>query len=258
MKRLILCLLAALLLTGCNLRNRQDSRNFIPSGGSKEETKPTVPSSSGKEEDPPVSSSPVKEIKSVEGSCTYDGRNYNYAYYLPYLDLSGSYAAGCNAEIETNYGEPIREAEQAVEDGELPELLEVGYETWQYDKVLCLLVYSVETVSRERHESQYTVNAITGNPVTSEEVLTAAGMSREDFLGCLHDAVAAFYEQAFGPYYDPSDFHYTEGLNGTLAPGLLSTSVPVSVTKNGVLLAAVTIVQPSGVVSSAQIEIPGD
>lgn len=256
MKRLILCLLAALLLTGCNLRNRQDSRNFIPTGGSKEETRPVVPSSSAKEEDPPILSSPVKEIKALEGSYVYGGETIEYKFYLPYLDLSGAHAVGCNAEIEEGYGEPIRAAEKAMENRELPALREVDYETWQYGDVLCLLIYRVETESGERHESLYTVNARTGGAVTAEEVLTAAGMTEEAYRERLHDAVAAFYEQAFTPFYDPEDFHYIEGLNGTLE--LLNTAAPASVTKQGVLVAAVNIVEPSGVTSAAQVEIPAD
>ena len=252
MKRMLVCLLIFVLLTGCTLRNRQDSRNFIPENRSKE-TKASVHRQSGGEE-PVIVSSPVKEIKHLEGTCTYGGETVSYSYRLPYLDLSGSYAAGCNGEIETGFGEPIRAAEKAMEDRGLPEVSRVGYETWQYDQVLCLLVYRVETRGGERHESLYTVNASTGSAVTADEVLTAAGVTRETFRKGLDDAVREFYADSFGPYYEPDDFRYTEGKNKTLA--VLDKAEPVSLTEQGIPVAAVTVIDPTGVATTARIPVP--
>ena len=255
MKRVILCLLAVLLLTGCNLRNRQDSRNFIPENVSKDTR---APAPVHKETEEPIFSTPVKEINSQEGTYTYGGETIEYSYHLPYLDLTGAYAAGCNAEIEAGFGEPIRAAVKAMNDRRLPALSKVDYEIWQFDQVLCLLVYRIDTATGERRESQYTVNAVTGSAVTADEILTAAGMSAETFRRNLRDAAAGFYAEAFGTFYEPDDFRYEEGLNRTLADGLLNTASPISLTKQGVVLAAVTIIDPAGAVSTARVPVPSN
>ena len=64
MKRMLLCLLCLLLLTGCHLKNRQDSRNFVPENRSNE-TNP--PAASAKPEEPELTGTPLKEIKTLEG-----------------------------------------------------------------------------------------------------------------------------------------------------------------------------------------------
>ena len=253
MKRMLLCLLCLLLLTGCHLKNRQDSRNFVPENRSNE-TNP--PAASAKPEEPELTGSPLKEIKTLEGSYVYGGETVNYSYCLPYLDLSGDYAVGCNAEIEAEFGEPIREAQKAMEERRLPKLSQVGYESWQYGNVLCLMVYRVQTLDGERFEALYTVNALTGSAPTPDELFAAAGTTRDSFREKLHDAIADFYAETFGAYYDPEDFHYLEGLNSTLAQGLLDTVVPVSLTKTGELLAAVTVIDPAGAASTARIPVP--
>ena len=259
MKRLMICLLAALLtavllLTGCNLQNRQDSGNFVPTGGSKE-TKTTDPHPT-KPDEPVIISTPVKEIKSLEGTYTYGGETIVYSYRLPYLDLSGNHAAGCNAEIEADFGEPIRAAEKAMEDRRLPELSEVGYEVWQFGDILVLKLYRVETEGGERTEALYTVNAATGEAAAAADLLSAAGVSEQKYPDLLRAAADSFYEETFGSYYDPDDLRYSEGKNRTLEPGLLNTAVPISLTEEGVLVVAVTVIDPTGTVSTARIPVP--
>ncbi len=258
MKRLMLFLTAVLLLaallTGCDLKNRQDSRNFVPTGGSKE-TKATEPRQT-KPDEPVIIPTPVKEIKTVEGTFSAGGDSVTSSYRLPYLDLSGAHAVGCNAEIEADFGEAIRAAEKAMAEGELPELTRIGYETWQYDNILCLQVFRIEIGTGKRTDTVYTVNALSGEAAAASDLLMAAGVNQKKYPQLLRAAAEQFYEDTFAAGYSPEDIHYNEGKSRTLEAGLLNTAVPASLTEDGELVVVITVIDPTGTVSTARITVP--
>ena len=254
MKRLLPLLLILLLLVGCDLRNRQDSEDFIPTG--------TFANSYGNDdvgrgEEPltPQEKSAVKTVQSYYGEVPLTQPVRSYSYQLPMIDLAGAHAAGCNRDIEDFFGSLIRLSMEAMERYEEPLLERLTYASYTIAGILTL---RVDRRDFDGSESQawYTVDAKTGEEVTVKRLFAAAGVSG-DPQTVLDEAVEKLFESRFGSAgaagvgtpWSTARFRTTEALRPL-------TSNRMHLNENGSLTVAVELFSPNGGSSVEELILP--
>ena len=166
MKRLLPLLLVLLLvLTACDLRNRQSSEDFIPTGTMSQ----NVGWNAGGELDTrePMERSTVKTVQFWQGEIPLTEPVRSYSYQLPFIDLDGAQAAGCNQEIEERFGLLITQSLEAMERFEDPILERLSYSSFVKSGILTLRVDWVE-FDGMTSTAWYTVNAQTGEATAGE------------------------------------------------------------------------------------------
>jgi hypothetical protein len=195
MKRAILLLLILLFLAGCDLRNRQSSEDFIPTGTYRAD-EPAASRAEGGDPYQMGESSVVKTVLSYAGEQPLGDRILSYSFQLPMIDLGGAQAMGCNQEIEDRFGTLIRQSMEAMERFEQPALVNVRYSSYVCGQILTLRVDSRDPEGNES-SAFYTVNAETGEAVSVSELFAAAGVSGQPET-VLHEAVEALFVRRYG------------------------------------------------------------
>ena len=254
MKRILSILLAVLLLTACNPVGRQDSENFIPSdagshslrpsGGEIQPVKPGgLPGSEG---------DTVKTVLSYKGEIPLSQPVRYYSYELPMIDLTGSYAAACNQEIEVTYGSLIRQGLEDMENYRDPALETLRWSSFVHGGILTLRI-DQRNGDGSSNTAYYTVDASTGREVSLEALGAAAGIS-----GDLREALKAAVTERYGQLYGSGqgDSGYTTALNKTLAQLSELRAQQIHMTESGTLVAAYGCYAPQGGVSMDEVSLP--
>jgi len=197
MKRGILLLLAVLfLLTACDLRNRQSSEDFVPTGTEAPGTAASWISGNDNEPFLPQERSAVKTVLAYDGEIPLTQPAELYSYRLPMIDLDGAQAVGCNLEIEERYGALIDQSLQAMERYEDPILQRLSYTSYVIGEVLTLRVDRLD-LDGSASSAWYTVNAKTGEEVSVAMLFAAAGIEG-DQKTVIADAVTELFVRHFG------------------------------------------------------------
>ena len=242
MTALILALLLLAGLSACELRNRQSSEDFIPSG-----TAASAPrwTNAGSAPDPaiPQERSVVKTVLSYEGEIpgSYPARGYSYS--LPMIDLGGGEAMACNQEIEERFGSLIRQSMEAMERWQDPILERLSYTSYTLEGILNLRI-DRQDLDGGAQQVWYAVDAASGEAVTVERLFAAAGIEGEP-----QKTVEAAAEAAFRARYgDPAapDAAWTTALTKTQAELLPLTANRMHLTEEGGLVVAVELFAPEG------------
>ncbi len=249
MKRLLIFfLLLALLLTGCGLFGEgnpeelpDDSYQLDPAW-----TQSNTPQQ-------PAGKTTVKTVRSYDGEIPLTQPVESYSYRLPFIDLAGAQAAGCNQEIENRYGTLIQQSLDAMERYEDPILQRLSFTSYSFGGVLTVRVdrYDFDGSSTQAY---YTVDAENGEAVSLEKLFAAANVKGEP-VQVVNDAVMELFISRFG---DPkgADVSVTTALNrtqGALAP--LSTN-RMYLTETGELRVALELYAPDGTSTLEELRLP--
>ena len=174
-----LLLLLCVILCGCDLRNRQSSEDFVPTGDVGAYEPPRGEDAPGAELNPgEAGMNRVKTVLSERGEYIYAYPAIEYSYELPFIDLAGAHAVGCNQEIESRFGQPIRESLAAMEQKRDPVVKTVAYTNYIFGNVLTLRVERTDTDGTQS-EAIYSVDAKTGEKVSAEAFCEAVGLKKD-------------------------------------------------------------------------------
>lgn len=252
MKRLLPLLLAVLLLTACDLRNRQDSESFIPTGtynhGDSVIYSSPVNDPAGSQQ-----KNVVKTVQSYAGEIPLSHPTRTYSYELPFIDLGGAHAAGCNQDIENFFGILIRQSLDAMERYEDPILERLSYSSFTRSGILTLRVDRRDLDGAE-NQAWYTVDAATGEAVSVERLFAAAGITGEP-AAVLNEAVLSRFTAKYGPL-EGSSADVTTAWNrtqGSLSP---LTANRMHLNENGSLTVACEFFSPDGGSSVTELVLP--
>ena len=189
MRFFALPLLLCLLLTGCGLLgwDNPETEDYEEDATGYEEVIWT--GGGGSPLDPGLVSGPshVKTVLMEEGEYVYTNPAIEYRYELPFIDLGGTHAVGCNQEIESRFGEPIRASLAAMEQGQEPEVRTVSYSTYVFGDVLTVRVDRFN-VDGSSSTGVYSVHAETGERVTTDEFCSAAVLPRDQLKSRVEQA----------------------------------------------------------------------
>lgn len=243
-------LAAALLLTGCNLRNRRPSSDFVPDGtanAAPAQTGTRPGSDPGRTESgvsgPTQSGGPVLTVLAESGVFKGD---LNYSYRIPFLDLPDAYAMGCNGEIAERFDAPAHASLDAMRERREPELASVSF-TWDvFGSVLTLRVRKVAVDPPEEEQGIYCVDVSTGAKPTLAAFCEAANIPPEDLSGLLQEAVRTRLRELAGNKYEETDPEYTTALTLTLSRLAEPSALPMTMTEDGRLSVVVSFSLPSG------------
>ena len=248
MRRGVLCLLPALLicllLSACDLRNRQSSEDFVPEG---EYTDAGIPEANPGSNLPlPVQGETecVKIVLSESGEYIYTNPAISYSYELPFIDLSGSHAVGCNQEIEAGFGKAIRESLSRMEERQEPIVETVRCSSYIFGSVLTLRIERVD-VDGSRSEAIYSLDRATGEKVTTEAFCAAAGLDRSQLKARLELAVEERL-RVLAPSTDPEDPDFVRALAQTKSLLGDPDKLDYYLDSNGKLVCIAEIFTPGG------------
>ena len=262
-RKLLPLLGLCLLLTGCDLRNRQSSELYIPTGTRSEQTaplqpvRPVPPEPTDPEQSPGADSEEnphVRVLLEKSGSFRYGMEPVNYSYRVPMLDLPGAQAVGCNQEIDERFGAPVRQDLEAMERGEMPQISVVDFDSFELGGILTLRMFRQDQ-DGAFFEGYYTVEASSGERVTARDLLAAVGLS-----GSLAELTAAAARRTFVSRYEGTwseeDPAYADALTRTLAGATAVTVSMAHLTRDGRLSVAAEIFSPAGGSEWTELSLP--
>ena len=252
MKRLLpILLLLLLLLVGCDLRNRRNSEDFIPSDPWESIAPTALPPSA--DDRRLQENGTVKTVLSYEGEIPLSSPLKTYSYQLPMIDLAGAQAFGCNQEIETRFGTLIRQSMQAMKRYEQPTLERLSFITFTRGDILTLRIDRRDT-NGETARAYYTVNSRTGDQVSVSALFEAAGITGTPQT-IINEAVTAFFTARFGET-EGASIAVTTALNRTQAALLPLTSNRMHLTEDGHVTVAFELFSPDGGSSMEELLLP--
>lgn len=255
MKRLLTLFLALLwllpLLGGCEVMEGEETEDIFPADSynwhSQDYTAPIY--------DPGATTQKnvVKTVQSYTGEIPLTNPTRTYSYELPFIDLAGSHAAGCNQDIESFFGALIQQSLDAMKTYEDPILERLSYSSFTRSGILTLRV-DRRDFDGTVNQAFYTVDAETGEAVSVARLFTAAGISGEP-ASVLNDAVLARFTARYGAL-EGADAAVTTAWNRT--QGALSplTANRMHLNENGSLIVAFELFAPDGGSSIVELPLP--
>lgn len=257
MKRLIPVLLVLLLLCGCDLRNRQDSANFIPTGTDPAaEQAPTestqLPPADTEQVLPGLGGGLIKEIYKASGQWPQDHPELGYFYRIPFIDLQGPYVDGCNREIDQRFRKAARDAMEAMDRYETPEVVSIDYTVGFFGTVVSLEITQTDAAGRPAF-AIYNFDAETGEGVERDRLLRAAGFTAKELETLLPKAAEREFRRQFGSQERLSPVAFADALDKTLE--LDAQTVTVFLTSGGRLKALVPLCDLAGGQTLVPLEI---
>lgn len=252
MKRVLSMLLILLLFAGCDLQSRQESESFFPTGTYDFWTQSTYVEPGG---DPAQSQQKnvVKTIQSYTGEIPLSDPVRSYSYELPFIDLAGSHAAGCNQDIENFFGGLIKQSLDAMERYEDPILERLSYTSYTQSGILTLRV-DRRDYDGSVNQAWYTVDAETGEAVSAARLFDAAKISG-DPAAVLNEEVLARFTQRYGPL-EGADAAHTTAWNRTQSALSPLSSNRMHLNENGSLTVAVELFAPEGGSDLMELTLP--
>ena len=252
MRRVLPLLLLLLLLAGCELRNRQSSEDFLPTG-----VQSPAPAWSqspvGTETPEPREWSVVKTILAYDGAIPLSRPIAYYSYQLPMIDLQGAQASGCNQEIESRFGLLIRQSLEAMERKETPVLQYLSYSSYSQAGILTLHIHRVDT-DGAISDAYYTMDEKSGEAVSVETLFAAAGCAGDpDEL--VNQGLLELFTQRFGSP-EGAEIQVTTALNRSQEALFPLTVNRMHLTEEGRLVVALELFAPQGGSSLETLSFP--
>lgn len=198
MKRIILVLAAALLLlTGCDLRNRRPSSEFIPKN-------PTPVTTAATEAPTETESAPVetrqKELTrhtvrtiSTDQNTYVDiyGTQWSYETHIPFVDYPTKAVSDCNSEIDRIYARANKDQQECAESQQPLTILAIDYECYYTGELVTLNVW-MDKSDGTTERSVYCFRS-NGTMASTTEILTSVWMDPDAFLAKLRELAAKAY-----------------------------------------------------------------
>lgn len=139
--------------------------------------------------------SAVSELYSVEGTYTDSiGNRDNYSYHVPQIAADSSDAEEINTEIAKQYGQLVEKEFDCMEKGLSVICRNVEWQAFWNGSQLFLLLRS-DTPNDVVEYSAYGYDFETGARITNEMILQQCGISEEEYLENLREAVRARFEE---------------------------------------------------------------
>lgn len=255
MKRLLLLFLVLFLvlppLGGCEVMEGEETDDLFPADSynwhSQAYTSPIY--------DPGASTQKnvVKTVQSYTGEIPLSDPVRTFSYELPFIDLAGSHAAGCNQDIENFFGILIQQSLDAMEHYEDPILERLSYSSFTRSGILTLRVDRRDYDGAE-NQAWYTVDAETGEAVSVERLFAAAGISG-DPAAVVNDAVLARFTSKYGALAG-SDTAHTTAWNRTQEALSPLTANRMHLNANGSLTLAFELFAPDGGSNVVELVLP--
>ena len=218
MKRLLPLLLAlTLCLAGCQLRNRQDSSLFIPTGESQTaQTEPTAaPVQDGADLALPAQGGGIiKEIYTASGVWPKDHPELDYLYRIPFIDLQGAYVDGCNQEIDRRYRAAAREAMDAMDRYETPHSVTIDYTVGLFGTVVSLEIDQTFSDGQTAF-GVYNFDAKTGDAVERDRLVSCVGLDPQTLPELLSQAVETEFLRRYAGQQTLTPVAYADALEKT-------------------------------------------
>ncbi len=249
MRRLLPVLALLVLLAGCDLKNRESSAHFIPSGPrptQAAETQATqTPAPPQVTALPSQAGGAVKTVLDQSGTYAYADQTLAYRYRLPYIDLPGAWAMACNREIDDRFLTPAQTALADMEAYQPVDLQTVDYTADVQGPILTLRLYS-RTAGGGTASAVYSVLLADGTKVPGQTFLDQAGLSREELTRRAMAAAEQWYAAAYGSMEQQSPVNYRDNLDRTLDPSAFTEELPMYLTEDGRLTVIATVYDLSG------------
>ena len=243
-----------LLLTGCGLFDWEVTDTETYADDDEGYTLFTRADTSAADLNPgQIQKNPVKTVLAYSGVCEFMYPTMEYSYELPFIDLGGSYAAGCNEELERRFGDAIRESLSRMEQIQEPIVQTVSYYSYIYGAVLTLRVERID-VDGSRSSGIYTVNADTGERVTPEEFCAASGLPRDMLKSSLERAVEERLAVEKGGE-DKDSQAFRTALTNSLAQLANENTLNFYLESNGALMCVVQLWLPAGGTATEAVRI---
>ena len=252
MKRFIPLLLMLVILVGCDLLDIQESDSFLPDGTYTPWT-PAANTVSPNDTNQTQQKNPVKTIWSYTGEIPRSYPTRNYSYELPFIDLGGAHAAGCNQDIENFFGTLIRQSLDAMERVEDPILERLSYSSFIRSGILTLRV-DQRDYDGTTNQAWYTVDAETGEAVSVERLFSTANIQGTP-AKVINDAVLKLFTSRYGAL-EGSDTAHTTAWNRTQGGLSPLTTSRMHLNENGSLTVAVELFAPEGGSSIVELTLP--
>ena len=157
------------------------------------------------------------------------GTDYYYYYHLPQLFEDNEDLAEINTEIREKFVPIIEEELAAMENNEFITAQNVDYNLFVTEGILTLYIHSFSW-EWEEHQTYY-YDLQTNSRTDSRELLRRIGVSEEEFLTTVRDAVEAYYVETFAavPEENREEYGYYERLEWTVSEEAVNFDLPVYV-----------------------------
>ena len=201
MKRIILVLAAALLLlSGCDLRNRRPSADFIP--------KDPVPVTTAATEAPSETEFLPVETKAKEltrhtvrtiatDQNTYTdiyGTQWSYETRIPFVDYPTTPVSDSNAEIDRIFARANKQQQDCVMSQQPLTVLKIDYECYYTGELVTLNVW-MDKADGTTERSVYCFRS-NGTMASTTEILKAVWIDPDDFMEKLRELAEQEYIEA--------------------------------------------------------------
>lgn len=196
-KHIILSVLFLLLLcSGCQLKNRQPSSDFVPSTHATreapEETE-TQPSDATAEPAAKVlTQHSIRMIASEEDSYVdIYGNTWKYTFRIPFVDYPTREVSDCNNEIDKHFRQIMDAQKKLVTSGQPLKTSRIDYECYYTGNLITLNIHT-ENTDNTLERTVYCFRS-DGTMAVGSEILKAVWMDEEDFLAKLRELLEARY-----------------------------------------------------------------
>ena len=188
----------------------------------------------------------VCELYSVDGYYEDDvGNQETYSYHVPQINADTPAAKEINTEIAERFGKRVENQFQYMEGGYSLWSWHTGWHAYWSGSRLFLLVTSDDNGNMMEYGA-YGYDFETGNRVTNEMVLAQKGISEEEYLEQLREAVTALFEEIYIPIPEgvETNLSHDSLLEDTL--GWLSADQPIFLNQFGEIETWAAIAVPAG------------
>lgn len=257
MKRLALLLALLLFLSGCDLRNRRPSEEFISDG-----SVPPAQARTSAPAAPPAQTGflpaewngAVKTVLAKEGTF-FGAKEIAYSYRIPFLDLADAYAMGCNQEITARFEADAQKSLAQMEQGKPPVVQRVDFTSDLHGTVLSLRLHRLDTDGAESWGT-YCVDRSTGAKPTLSAFCEASGVPEGEVPQRLREAAEELTRETAGERYEADDLEYTTALTLTLSGLAEPAALPMHLRADGSLCFVITLYHPGGGTTAEEIVLP--
>lgn len=198
MKKHILLFISILLLlcSGCQMRNRRPSSDYVPSThaprttAQAESTQPTKAVEEPQEKE--LTRHSVRTVVQEEDSfIDIYGKSWTYDYRLPFVDYPTTEVSGCNNEIDKLYRRIIKDQKALADSNQPLSVPTIDYECYYTGDLVTVNVWA-EKIDGTVDRSVYCFRA-DGTMAAGSEILKAVWMDEETFLAKLRELLEARY-----------------------------------------------------------------
>ncbi len=183
-----------------------------------------------------------------QGSYTDElGNNATYSYCLPFINADTTGAIEINVAIDSVFGAQVREAKEAMENGQSLMFYSCGYYGEVWNDVLSLVLIGHTDYGFDSY-GVYCYESSTGRDLDTPELLERMGISQEQFLETCKIQFRAYFEDMYKdiPVDQRESYGYDMFLAKVDAPEYVNLGLMAYPNANGDLVVIAPIVSMAG------------